>query len=149
MELKKTIKTFDELTKEELYRVFKLRSEVFVVEQNCVYNDFDEKDRKAIHILIMDENSGDIVAYSRIFEINWEFASFGRVCVKKEFRKKGLGKELVAGTIDNIKKNYSQKKIFIEAQNYLQKFYESFGFKKTSDVYLEDGIPHINMILEM
>jgi len=139
------IKKFNELTKEEIYHIFQLRSEVFVVEQNCVYNDLDGKDEKATHIFYAERRN--IIAYLRVFEKSKEFASFGRVCVKKDFRKSGLGRKIVNEAIEFIKNNMKQEKIFIEAQEYLQKFYESLGFARKSDVFLEDGIQHIDMEL--
>lgn len=141
------IKKFNELTREEIYNIFRLRSEVFVVEQNCVYNDIDGKDENATHIFF--EKNEKIIAYLRTYSRSEELASFGRVCVDKEHRKEGLGRKIVEEGIKYIRKNAlnTQKIIFIEAQEYLKKFYESFGFIKKSETYLEDGIPHIDMEL--
>lgn len=142
---------FNELTREEMYNIFRLRSEVFVVEQNCVYNDLDGKDKDAIHIFA--KENGRIVAYIRTFVRQDGSASFGRVCVSKDHRRSGLGKKIVAEGIRCICENYDHKKIhnriMIEAQEYLRGFYESFGFRKTSETYLEDGIPHIDMQMDL
>jgi len=143
--MKIEIKEFKELTTLELYEILKVREEVFIVEQNCIYNDLDNKDLNAIHITIR-ENS-KILAYLRVLESkhdNHEI-SFGRVLVTQEGRGKGYAKAIVEEAIDYINKSWNKKVISIEAQSYLKKFYESFGFVVTSDEFLEDGIPHIWM----
>lgn len=139
------IKKFEELTTFELYEILKLRAEVFVVEQNCIYNDIDNKDIKAFHILIKEDS--EIIAYLRVLEIdnNDKEISFGRVLVSQKGRGKGYAKLIVKEAINFINKTWKEKAIAIEAQSYLQKFYESFGFNVTSDEFLEDGIPHIWM----
>ena len=140
------IKSFNDLTKCELYDLLQLRSEVFVVEQNCVYQDIDGKDEKAIHILGIKKNK--IVAYSRIFKPGdyFDLPSIGRVVVAKEQRKYGYGHDIVKASIKEIEENFNVKKIHISAQKYLKNFYESHGFIQLDDEYLEDGIPHIKMI---
>lgn len=139
------IKPFKELSLDELYSVLELRSEVFVVEQNCVYQDIDGKDKKALHVI--GEFEGKTVAYCRLFESGDYFdqASIGRVIVKENFRDKKWGHDLIRVAIEAVKTNYSEEKITISAQLYLKKFYESHGFMQTSEEYLEDGIPHIEM----
>jgi len=140
------IKKFDELTIFELYEILRIRSEIFVVEQNCVYNDPDNKDLDAVHIMIKEENH--IVAYIRVLKPGVSYkdaASIGRVLVIKEARKKGLARKIVQVGIDYIKENFKNDKITIGAQEYLKTFYESLEFVGISEVYLEDGIPHLDM----
>lgn len=139
------IKQFSELSIFELYQILQLRSEVFVVEQDCVYQDIDFKDQKAIHILGFKNEK--IIAYTRIFKPGdyFENASIGRVVVKENERKFGYGHELMKVSIEAIKSKYHQEKITISAQLYLKKFYESHGFIQIGENYLEDGIPHIRM----
>lgn len=139
------IKRFNELSSIELYEILQLRSEVFVVEQNCVYQDIDGKDEKAIHVLGYYE--GVLAAYSRLFKPNEYFAdsSIGRVIVKPSHRDKKLGHDLMKASIDAVKELFHETNITISAQLYLQKFYESHGFVTVSESYLEDDIPHIEM----
>lgn len=141
-----SIKTFQELTTSELYELLQLRSEVFVVEQDCVYQDLDGKDVKAIHVL--GEKEGKIIAYTRLFNSGEYFdtPSIGRVVVKDIERKYGYGHDLMKASIQAIVDNYNETIITISAQTYLQKFYESHGFKQVGEGYLEDGIPHIRMV---
>ena len=140
---------YNELTTNQLYNILKLRAEVFVVEQNCAYQDLDNKDNKALHLI--GEINNEIIAYTRIFKKGDYFtnSSIGRVLVKKEFRKKELGKAIMEKSIEIIKKNTKEEKIEISAQKYLTKFYKELGFKKTGKEYLEDNIPHIKMILKI
>ncbi|MBL7886329.1 MAG: GNAT family N-acetyltransferase [Flavobacterium sp.] len=139
------IKRFNELSTLELYSLLQLRSEVFVVEQNCVYQDIDGKDEKAIHLL--GELDGILVAYARMFQPNdyFEQASIGRVIVKPSHRELKLGHDLMYHAINAIKEKFGETKITISAQLYLKKFYQSHGFVPTSEMYLEDDIPHIEM----
>jgi len=145
MELKWKIKRFDALSLEELYKLLQLRSEVFVVEQNCVYQDIDGKDQKALHLL--GEYDGAIVAYARLFKPSdyFEEASIGRVVIHPTFRDKKWGHDLMKQAIQGIETHFKEVKITISAQLYLQKFYENNGFVVTSETYLEDDIPHIQM----
>lgn len=138
-------KPFKALSLDELYSVLELRSEVFIVEQNCVYQDIDGKDRKALHLI--GEYDGKTVAYCRIFKAGdyFEQSSIGRVIVKEIYRDKKWGHDLIREAIEAIKNNFGESKITISAQLYLKKFYESHGFVQTSEEYLEDGIPHIEM----
>ncbi|SFC53480.1 GNAT family N-acetyltransferase [Flavobacterium phragmitis] len=144
--LKWKIKPFEALNVNELYDVLRLRSEIFVVEQNCVYLDLDGKDKKALHLI--GEYEGKIVAYSRLFDagISFDNASIGRVVVDANYRDKKWGHELMREAIAGIKANFGKEAITIGAQLYLKKFYESHGFVQTSEMYLEDDIPHIEMI---
>jgi len=139
------IKTFEELSTPELYQILRLRSEVFVVEQNCVYQDIDNKDQKAWHLF--GEFEGEIIAYSRLFQPGdyFEFSSIGRVIVAEKHRDKNYGHELINLSILAIKNQFNEDSITISAQLYLKKFYETHGFIATSETYLEDDIPHIEM----
>jgi ElaA protein len=139
-------KRFNALSVTELYQLLQLRSEVFVVEQNCVYQDIDGKDEKALHLL--GEVDCKIVAYSRIFKANdyFENASIGRVVIAEKFRANKWGHELMQEAIAAIESNFGMQPITISAQLYLKKFYESQGFQQVSEVYLEDGIEHIEML---
>jgi ElaA protein len=140
------IKRFNELSTHELYVILQLRSEVFVVEQDCVYQDLDNKDQDAFHVLGVLDN--EIVAYARIFKPGDYFleSSIGRIVVKKEFRKFQYGYKLVENSIQFIENNLQQNTILISAQSYLTKFYNSLGFIRVGEEYLEDGIPHIKML---
>ncbi|MDX1461471.1 MAG: GNAT family N-acetyltransferase [Marinirhabdus sp.] len=142
-----TVKTFDELSIHELHDILQLRSEIFVVEQDCVYQDIDGKDRKALHVI--GRKNQKIVAYTRCFPPGYYFeeAAIGRVVVARNERKHGYGHEIMEASIDAIKKRYGTKNIKLSAQTYLIAFYESHGFKTTGDEYLEDGIPHIAMLI--
>lgn len=139
------LKKFNELSIDELYKILQLRSEVFVVEQNCVYQDIDGKDQKAFHLLGFFEN--EMVAYVRIFKPGdyFEEASIGRVVVKQKYRDRNWGYDLMQKAIEVTKSELNETNITISAQLYLQKFYENLGFVKTSEVYLEDDIEHIQM----
>jgi ElaA protein len=139
------IKPFNELSTTELYKILQLRSEVFVVEQNCVYQDIDYKDQKAVHVLGYYE--GVLAAYSRLFKPNEYFAdsSIGRVIVKASHRDKKFGHDLMRVSIAAIKDLFNETNITISAQLYLQKFYEGHGFVTVGESYLEDDIPHIEM----
>lgn len=139
------IKTTDELTAQELLTILQARTAVFVVEQNCPYQEVDEADRQAIHVSI--EDQGKLKAYTRILAEN-DGIHFGRVLVAKEFRGQGLGKEIVTRTLAEIAKRYPERSVIISAQAHLMDFYHSFGFVETSEIYLEDGIPHVDMLLE-
>ncbi|UJH90198.1 GNAT family N-acetyltransferase [Antarcticibacterium sp. 1MA-6-2] len=142
------IKSFSQLNLEELYKILQLRSEVFVVEQNCVYQDVDGKDMDAIHVLGFEDT--DLVAYTRCFDAGNYFdkASIGRVIVKENFRKYGYGHQIMEASVNEIKKRFNTGSIKLSAQQYLIRFYESHGFQQTGEGYLEDGIPHVAMIKE-
>ena len=140
------IKSFDDLTVHELYDLLRLRSEIFVVEQNCVYLDLDGKDKVALHLF--GEFEGKIVAHARLFKagITFENASIGRVTVDANYRDRKWGHDLMCEAIAGIKYHFGENQITIGAQLYLKKFYENHGFIQTSEMYLEDDIPHIEMI---
>jgi ElaA protein len=137
---------FNELTVEQIYSILALRSEVFVVEQNCVYQDPDGQDRFAYHLLGVDEKN-TLIAYIRLFPPqNIEnYITFARVVTSRKVRSKGYGKKLIEELLSYCSKNFPGTLIKCSAQNHLQKFYESFGFKTVGKTYLEDGIPHIAM----
>lgn len=145
MEITFKIKRFNELSTFELYSLLQLRSEVFVVEQNCVYQDVDGKDDNAIHVLGYLDN--ELAAYSRLFDkgVYFEEASIGRVVVSPKLRDKKLGHDLMQVSIAAVNEHFKEHNITISAQEYLKKFYESHGFVQTSEMYLEDDIPHIQM----
>lgn len=144
--LELVIKDTKELTVLELLEIMKARVKVFVVEQNCPYQEVDEKDAVARHIYLKDQEK--VVAYTRIVpHEDANYLSFGRVLVDKSYRKEDLGKRIVAETLAEIKRLEPQRPVKISAQNYLRGFYGSFGFQAVSDVYLEDNIPHLDMIL--
>ncbi len=138
--------SYKDLTVDELYNILQLRSEIFVVEQNCIYQDIDFKDQKAVHILGYDDNK--LVAYSRVFKPGdyLKEASIGRVLVKQGARKHGFGHDLIKESIATILEDFKTTTIHISAQTYLEKFYNFHGFIKNGEGYLEDGIPHMKMI---
>ena len=138
-------KKWEELNKKNLHEILQIRSEVFIVEQKCVYQDIDNKDPKAIHLYGKIKNK--IVAYSRIFNEGdfYKEISFGRALVLKNQRGKGLGNELVQKSIEIIKGNWPNKKVKISAQAHLNNFYKKHGFIEKGKEYLEDGIPHVSM----
>lgn len=139
------IKRFNELSLSELYKSLQLRSEVFVVEQNCVYQDIDGKDEKALHVIGIFE--GEIAAYCRLFAPGYYFdnASIGRVVVNPKFRDRKWGHDLMTAAINGVAEQYNASVITISAQLYLKKFYEGHGFVQDGEQYLEDDIPHIRM----
>lgn len=140
------IKTFDEFTVPELYAVLKARIDVFVIEQNCPYPDLDNYDQKAIHIWA--EEDGEILAYCRVFDkgIKYGETSLGRVLTTEKARGKNLGRQLIKYAVETIENRFHTKEIKISAQDYLLKFYSEFGFTDTAKKYLEDDIPHTEMI---
>ncbi|WP_419489196.1 GNAT family N-acetyltransferase [Chryseobacterium bernardetii] len=140
------IKTFDEFTVPELYAVLKARIDVFVIEQNCPYPDLDNYDQKAVHI--WGEEDGEVLAYCRIFDkgIKYDEASIGRVLTTELARGKSLGKLLIKYAVETIENRFGTSEIRISAQDYLLKFYGGFGFEDTGKKYLEDDIPHTEMI---
>ncbi|SHG82432.1 GNAT family N-acetyltransferase [Winogradskyella jejuensis] len=139
------IKDFSQLTTKELYSLLQLRSEVFVVEQDCVYQDVDGKDVKALHVL--GHKEGKLVAYTRIFKSGDYFneASIGRVVVKENQRQHKYGYDIMEASIKAIEDHYKTNTIVISAQTYLKRFYNNLSFKEVGEEYLEDGIPHIKM----
>jgi ElaA protein len=139
------IKKFDELTLNELYNILKLRSEVFVVEQKCIYQDLDDVDKTSYHFFIKEENDR-IISYLRIFEKDGETAQIGRVLTDEKERKKGYAFKLMEKGIEFCKNEMKKGKIYLEGQVYCHKFYLKLGFNIISDEFLEDGIPHYKML---
>lgn len=140
-------RNFDELSPIEMQAMFALRQDVFIIEQDCIYQDIDGKDDKAIHLLAWMD--GKLVATLRVFESYPEYQnkiSIGRICTAQSVRNDGVGRELVARSIQFIEDNFPNKQIQIGAQFYLKRFYEDFGFNQISDVYDDDGIDHILML---
>lgn len=142
------LKKFDELTNIELYNLLKERTLVFVVEQNCPYFEVDGKDPFSYHLF--KEDNGEIVAYLRIVPagVIYQETSIGRVFVKKEYRGQGIAGKLLQNGLEFIQNELKETKVKIQAQDYLRKFYTSFGFQPISETYLEDNIPHVDMILQ-
>ena len=144
--LKIKVKIFQELTTQELYDLLQLRSEVFVVEQDCVYQDIDGKDQKSLHVL--GYKNEKLVAYTRVFKPGDYFkeASIGRVVVKASERQHQYGFEIMKASVEAIKTHYNETTIKISAQTYLKRFYNNLEFFEVGEEYLEDGIPHIGML---
>jgi len=148
--MKKFISSFDELTNVQLYDLLKLRQDVFIIEQNCIYPDIDGYDKKASHLLIYEYD--ELVAYSRIFapDIKYnEETSIGRIIVSQNKRGESLGKTLIEKSINYCITNYPKSDIRIEAQAKLKNYYSDLGFIGDSDVYLVDGIDHLQMIYKV
>lgn len=127
--------------------MLQLREEVFQIEQNCIYKDIDDKDRQCWHLLLYKED--ELVAYARLVpdKISYDgYVSIGRVVSKPKYRKEGYGRKVMDEAMLQMKTLFPDQSIKISAQAYLQKFYESFGFEKVSEPYMEDDIPHIAMI---
>ena len=161
-----TLKTFNELTTDELYDILALRTDIFVVEQNCPYPEVDYKDIGSLHLFIREAelngeefncpNSAEctskscnkIVAYLRILPRGYSYneVSLGRVSVRESFRKNGIARHMLNVALDYVEKGLGETEIQIGAQEYLIDFYKSLGFEPVSDVYLEDGIPHLDML---
>ena len=137
--------TINDLSSRELLACFRLRSDVFVVEQNCVYPDIDDKDLEAHHLLLLD--SGKLMGYCRILPpgLSYKEPSVGRVVVKPSERGKNLGRALMKQSIHQTRELYQNQDIVISAQRYLEKFYTGLGFESEGEGYDEDGIPHIKM----
>lgn len=151
MEIEWKLSTFEELSTEELYAILKLRQQVFVVEQQCVYQDCDGQDRNAHHLVGWHDRGEppEPIAYLRVLYPKKEerkLPSIGRVLTHPNFRGKGVGKEIMERCLLSIEELYPESAVCISAQQYLTHFYESFGFRVSSDGYEEDGIPHIAMI---
>lgn len=146
MQVRITIKTFEELTPIELYSILQLRNAVFVVEQNCVFQDADNKDQNSFHLMIY--RNDNLAAYCRLLppQLAYDEMSIGRVVSSPTVRRTGVGRELIEKGISMCYEKFGKGAIRIGAQLYLTKFYGSFGFIEDGDVYLEDGIEHIEMV---
>ncbi len=146
MKLRWEWKSFDQLSADQLYTILTVRQEVFVLEQSCLYLDADGKDRRSFHLMGFDED--DLVAYARIVEpgISYKEVSIGRILSSKKVRGTGSGKELMVQALGRIQKTYGDVPVRISAQSYLKEFYQQFGFEPTGKEYLEDEIPHMEML---
>lgn len=145
-----TLSTFEDLTLLELYRIMRLRQEVFIVEQDCPYVDADGKDPESWHLMGF-SSVGDLVAYARLLPAGLSYPdspSIGRVLTAGSVRRTGLGKKLMQLAIEHCQKLFASKRITVSAQCYLDAFYRELGFLPTGETYLEDGIPHQQMVLE-
>lgn len=138
------LKTFSELTVDELYAILQVRFQVFVLEQQCLYAELDGKDQTAYHLFKAQE--GKVAAYLRIYRTAAGQAALGRVLVKKQYRGQGIAQELLERAICFVEQKLNAGQIKIQAQEYLRNFYGSWGFVPISNVYLEDGIPHVDML---
>jgi ElaA protein len=141
-------KNFTSLLPNELYQVMRLRNEVFVVEQNCVFQDADNKDQECLHL--MGWNNNELTAYTRLAPPGYiyEEASIGRVVTSPAYRGKGIGLQLMQRSIEQCRLSFGNVPVKLGAQYYLKAFYSSLGFTQVSDIYLEDGIEHIYMLLK-
>lgn len=146
MGIKWQVKAFEDLTVQELYGLLRLREQVFIIEQDCIYPDLDNKDQKALHILGVSDD--EVVSYARIFRPGdyFETASIGRVVTHKAYRNKKVGYTLMQKSIAAVEQYFGQTIITISAQRHLTGFYESLGFIQVGEGYLEDNIPHIRMV---
>ena len=141
------IKRFSELTTDEFYDILRLRAEVFVVEQNCVYQDLDGRDQAAVHVWVRDETG--ILAYLRVMDrgVTQEYTAIGRVIAVR--RRQGLGTRVLREGIRVAREYFGADRIYLEAQVYARSLYEKQGFRQVSEEFLEDGIPHIGMLLTL
>ena len=139
-------RSYSELSKRELYDIYFLRQEVFIVEQNCIYQDIDNKDHYSYHLIVYDKEI--LVAYLRIVHpgISYDEPSIGRVLTKMSYRRRGISKNIMQSAIQKVRDVYNHSNIRISAQEYLIPFYRSLNFVPVGDVYLEDDIPHIEMM---
>lgn len=138
------IKKFRDLSNDEIFAIYKLRIDVFVVEQDCPYPDVDDIDKTAEHIFIM---AGEVACcYLRLYTQD-DVIKIGRVVTDINYRSKGLAARLIRFTLNHIENHYKEQRIAISAQSHLMHYYQGFGFEKYTDEYLEDGIPHVGMII--
>ena len=143
------IRKFEDLSTKELYSILTLRNKVFVIEQECIYQDCDSKDLGAYHLFCTDDNN--LVAYLRILEkgVSYNEVSIGRVVVDKKHRGRDLGRKAMKKAIEFINNTYGESPIRISAQVYIKDFYKGLGFIEVSNAYLEDDIPHIEMLRDI
>ncbi len=150
MQVEFQLKYFNQLTLMELYAILALRQEVFVVEQECAYQDVDNLDQEAWHLLAWKKESEQLVAYSRMISPGKKYKNYAaitRILTAKVARGKGIGRELVKRSLVHTEQLFGKVPTKIAAQTYLTRFYSSFGFVKIGEEYLDDGIPHIDMVL--
>jgi len=142
------LKRFDELTTTELYEILRARAEVFVVEQTCIYQDCDRKDQKSWHLY--SEENGEVITYMRIIEkgVSYPEISMGRLLTRESYRKSGLSRQTIQRGLDFVVNTLGETKIRVSGQLYMKAFYESMGFRTTSEVYLEDEIEHVEMLYD-
>ncbi|MBP3790534.1 MAG: GNAT family N-acetyltransferase [Methanobrevibacter sp.] len=142
------LKEFNGLSLDELYQIIQLRLEIFVVEQDCIYQDLDGKDNVAYHLFVKDDD--EIVAVLRILpeNVSYDEMAIGRIVVKKSHRGQGIAGAMMKRAMDFIVKDLGKNKIRLSGQAYLVDFYTNLGFKRVSDEYLEDGIPHFEFLFE-
>jgi ElaA protein len=147
MQVQWQIKSFDELDIHELYNLISLRISVFVLEQQCLYQELDDKDKVCFHLIGKDENN-QFIAYARILPpgLSYSNVSIGRVLTDMSVRSTGIGHQLIEESLRFIHYQFENVAIQISAQKHLEKFYNRHGFERISDEYLEDGIPHIEML---
>lgn len=145
--MKKQIKKFHQLSLDEWYEILQLRVNVFVVEQSCPYPELDNKDQEADHMWFSEENK--IVSYLRIYYPEQHHAAIGRVVTHVEHRGQGISRKMMEEALLFLKKQNGIAQVYLQAQEYLIPFYTSFGFQQTSPIYKEDGLPHVDMTLEM
>lgn len=140
------LKKFEQLELEELYQILKNRVDIFVVEQDCAYPEIDGIDPKCYHLFKKDQ--AEIVAYARLVPkgVLYDQPAIGRIIVNRTYRKHGYGRELIDQAIKVITEDWAESEIKLQGQTYLREFYQSFGFQEISETYLEDGIPHVDMI---
>ncbi|MBN4062152.1 MAG: GNAT family N-acetyltransferase [Flavobacteriales bacterium] len=140
-------KKYADLSLDELYELLALRTNVFVVEQNCPYQELDGKDKTAFHLMGFDEN-GLLLAYTRILPagVYYKGPSIGRIVVSHKMRRHGLGNEMMRQALEFAEKEFGKAALRISAQEHLQSYYQNWGFKTVSEPYLEDGIPHLEMV---
>ncbi len=145
-----TVKAFEDLSVGELYEILQLRETIFIVEQNCIYHDIDELDKQCFHVFTRDKNDQKIIAYARLVPASLKFdvPSIGRVICDKNYRGKSIGKSLMNKAIEEIRQLFKSNAIKISAQTYLFKFYSNLGFKPIGAPYDEDGIEHVDMLLD-
>ena len=143
--LRWTCQTFPQLSADELYAILRLRAEVFVVEQDCVYQDVDNNDQQALHLL--GRHAAELACYARLLSpgLKYTGASIGRVVTAPAARGTGLGRELMVQALGQCEQRWPDAEVTISAQHHLAKFYASLGFETVSEPYMEDGIPHIAM----
>jgi ElaA protein len=146
MKIKYLVKSFENLSNKELYRILKLRADVFVVEQQCIYQDLDDKDESSYHLMLLVDDK--LAGYTRLLPagISYPEPSIGRVIIGKPFRGLKLGRQLMEKSIQACQQQYHTSTIRIGAQLYLKNFYNSLGFVQEGQQYDEDGIPHIQMV---
>lgn len=147
--MKSHIKDYKDLSRDEVYKILKLRQDVFVFEQACPYQDIDGLDDKAVHIYI--EEDGEVLAYARIidcFSMD-NCLAIGRVLVKKDQRSKGLGAKVMKEAIGEVERLIPEGRVYIEAQVYAKDFYKKLGFKEISEPFDLDGIAHVKMVLDL